>query len=147
LDLSRGVWVELRLVLSESGGGGGGVRYMSSSSVRDAFRGGYGGIGIDDLAVDVEECGRICMEFTWDNVVDEEDFMVVMSSYGCGAGVTEDLVGNRGCLEGVFSRDGYIDLYDVQGWDWVLRNQARVMNLCSVPICEGLVRGDSWRQW
>ena len=131
LDLSRGTWVELELVCGDRSQGGVVGRYMAVDSGGSGGRGGsvglgYGSVGIDDLAVDVEDCGGICMEFTWDNVVDEEDFMVVMSSYGCSAGVTEDLVGNRGCLEGVFSRDGYIDVYDVQGWDWVLRNQAGV---------------------
>jgi hypothetical protein len=73
------------------------------------------------------------MDLNWSTSTNEEDFMLVMASYGGTAGVTPDLVGNTSCMEGLFSRDGYLDSYDVFSWDWALNDQARC-NLCAIPM-------------
>ena len=112
LDLTAGTWVELELK---------GVANQSSYAV-----------SIDDLDVEVEDCGGICMDLNRDSIVDEEDFMLVMSVYGQPAGLAPDLVGSTSCMEGLFSKNGYIDCYDVFSWDWTLKDPERC-NLCAIP--------------
>jgi hypothetical protein len=74
-------------------------------------------------------CFGICMDFDWSDFVDTADFMVVIRDYG----LPGDDPG-RVCLNSAFSDDGYVDLYDVSGWDWTLNLDSR-LNMCGgVPL-------------
>jgi hypothetical protein len=77
------------------------------------------------------QCYGICLDINWDNFVDEADFLMVIG--GCGLNAT----GDRGCLEGSFSADGYVDSYDVTSWDWAMNSDHRLLNYCGLPLTSG----------
>jgi len=139
LDFSNGLRVELELIQVQSTGqltvyrgvgqsiGGEGAIVMSSSN--------GSGVIIDDLDVQVH-CDGICMDITWDDFVNEVDFLTVITQCGVGAGLNPDGTGSRSCLEGAFSNDGYVDSYDIVSWDWALNMEGR-KSLCNVlPLSE-----------
>jgi parallel beta-helix repeat protein/predicted outer membrane repeat protein len=81
-------------------------------------------------------CEGICLDITWDNVVNEVDFVTVLCACGCASELLPDGTGSYACFEGPFTRDGYIDSYDTTGWDWTLNSDGR-KNLCDgVPLSE-----------
>lgn len=133
LNIHGGLWVEL--VLADSG------RAVSSSptqvrSVRLASVSGGGcSVLIDDWAVEVH-CSGICMDLNWSDTADEEDFLLVIASCGRSTGLDEGGVGSRTCLEGAFSEDGYVDVFDVESWDWALKDSCRCAcgSFCRIPL-------------
>jgi len=105
LNLTGGTWIELELIEPE----------ISNSVLIDTW----------DSAV---QCYGICLDINWDNLIDVADFLKVIGECGQGA------VGNRACLEGVFSADGVVDPFDVASWDWALNSDDRLLNFCAVPL-------------
>lgn len=72
-------------------------------------------------------CGSIiCADLDWSLTVDEMDFLIIIGSYGYGA------TGDMDCLDGVFSSDGYADMYDIASWDWMLTEDRG--NYCNIPL-------------
>jgi len=132
LDLNNGTWVQLELVesgapLASASWTGAGIRLMTQDP-------DGGSTLVDNWAVEVH-CDGICMDLNWSDTADEEDFLLVIASNGGLAGLTEG-VGSRHCLDGAFSQDGYVDLFDVASWDWALKDACRCAcgNFCRVPI-------------
>ncbi|MDH7600176.1 MAG: right-handed parallel beta-helix repeat-containing protein [Sedimentisphaerales bacterium] len=117
LDLSSGTWIELALVGSASAG-----------------RSGL--VAIDDMMLEVLDCGPACLDLNWDGQVDVQDFLQVIAAYGQTAGLTEDMVGSTACLDGILTQDGFIDCYDVFSWDWALNNRSLVANTCQVLVVD-----------
>jgi len=79
-------------------------------------------------------CYGICLDVTGDNFVSVVDFLTVIGEYGTTAELHPDPRQSRVCLEGAFSEDGFVDLYDVVAWDWTLSSEGR-KNLCyGVPL-------------
>ncbi len=105
LDLRKGTWIEFELLEPE----------ISNSVLIDSW----------DSAV---QCYGICLDTNWDNFIDVADFLKVIGE--CG----QDAVGNRACLEGVFSADGTVDPVDLASWDWALNANDRLLNFCGVPL-------------
>jgi len=81
-------------------------------------------------------CTGICMDLNWSDVPDEEDFLIVIGECGKTAGLLWDATNSRACLEGVFSKDGFVDSFDIVSWDWALSDPGRtsLLNLCRVPL-------------
>lgn len=85
----------------------------------------------------------ICMDITGDKGVDEEDFLTVIGESGEAAGLLPDGTStSNACLNGPFSDDGVVDLFDIIGWDWSLNSEDR-KHLCSVPLTDEMVAADS----
>lgn len=105
LDLSKGLWVELVLIEPE----------VSNS----AF--------IDDWSASIQ-CFGICLDITWDNLVDTQDFLKMIGECGRPA------AGQQACSEGLFSEDGMVDSHDVSSWDWALGSDDATVNLCQIPL-------------
>jgi hypothetical protein len=74
-------------------------------------------------------CSGICMDLNWSDAPDEEDFLIVLGEMGERAGLSDSSTGSRACLDGLFSADGFVDLFDVASWDWALNADSR-LNLC-----------------
>jgi hypothetical protein len=112
LDFVRGTRVELELV-----GPAGTCVYINNW---------------DPLVV---QCGLICMDVTGDNFVSSEDLLTLVGEFGSSSRAVRALGGTTGhCLEGPFSRDGYVDTGDMAGWDWMLSLETR-KNLCGgIPL-------------
>jgi hypothetical protein len=82
-------------------------------------------------------CEGICLDLTWDNFVNEVDFVTVICASGCSSELLTDGTGDYVCFEGPFGTDGYIDPHDVSGWEWTLNSDGR-KNLCDgIPLSEG----------
>jgi len=126
LDLSQGLYVELEL-LERSGGGMvlAGLGPRVPAGVNDGSS-----VYVDNWSALVQ-CFGICLDINWDNFVDEADFLMVIG--GCGLKAT----GDRGCLEGSFTADGYVDSYDVSSWDWAMNSEHRLLNYCGLPLTSG----------
>jgi hypothetical protein len=75
-------------------------------------------------------CYGICLDVTGDNFVSVIDFLTVIGEYGTTAELHPDPRRSRTCLDGAFSEDGFVDLYDVVAWDWTLSAEGR-KNLCN----------------
>ncbi|MCP4613981.1 MAG: hypothetical protein GY845_35285, partial [Planctomycetes bacterium] len=122
LDFNKGTWIELELIEPESTGISlyGHMLSPSSESEDDS-------VLIDDWSPAVQ-CYGICLDINWDNFIDEADFLTVMSEFGRSA------TDNRACLEGVFSNDGTLDVFDVTSWDWAMNSESRLLNFCGVPL-------------
>jgi hypothetical protein len=73
-----------------------------------------------------------CSDINGDYAICELDFLTILGTLGETAGITQ---GNnsRGCLDGAFSRDGYVNLYDAMTWDWVL-NAERPSHMCGTCL-------------
>ncbi len=81
-------------------------------------------------------CYGICLDVTGDNFVSVIDFLTVIGEYGSTAELHPDPRHSRACLEGAFSEDGFVDLYDVIAWDWTLSAEGR-KNLCyGLPLSD-----------
>jgi hypothetical protein len=92
---------------------------------------------LDSWSAEVH-CAGICLDLTGDNFVDEIDFLTVICGCGCASELLPDGTGDYVCFEGPFGSDGYIDSYDVTGWDWTLNSDNR-KNLCDgIPLSEGM---------
>jgi hypothetical protein len=134
LDLSEGMWVEL--VLEENQSQVNTVSDMYSVFNLYSPEGEGGSILVDDLTSEIR-CSIVCMDLTGDRIPDEEDFMLVIASCGYPASLLEGGTGSRACLDGLFSTDDYVDLYDIMSWDWALSDEDRtyeLLNLCEIPI-------------
>ena len=78
-------------------------------------------------------CSGVCGDLNLDNIANEEDFLIVVGEYGTTTEWVADANSSRQCLEGIFSVDGYVDLYDIMAWDWFLYRQ-EFIPLCQLPI-------------
>jgi uncharacterized delta-60 repeat protein len=120
LDLTKGTWIEMELV--EPGqsqilgfGGSKGMRYQATEG------GEEGTIAYtDNWSVGVYCEHGICLDLDWDGEVEVSDFLIVVSGNGRS---------NASCLDGSFSRDGYVDSYDSDSWDWTINLDGR-RNMC-----------------
>ncbi|MHC4568160.1 MAG: InlB B-repeat-containing protein [Planctomycetota bacterium] len=122
LDFAEGLYIELELVERIANG-------ILLASLTPRVRDGLGGnsVYVDNWSTEVQ-CYGICLDINWDNFVDEADFLTVIGAYGC------DATGNKACLEGAFSADGYVDSYDVASWDWAMNSDQRLLNYCGLPL-------------
>jgi hypothetical protein len=133
LDLTDGTYVELELIepaepLMEPLSLTGGLSLEGDG-------GGGGMVTIDDWGPEVH-CDGICLDITWDDLVDEVDFLTVVGACGVAAELDPNEVGSGACLEGAFSDDGYVDALDIGGWDWTLCVEERK------GLCDGIPLGD-----
>jgi hypothetical protein len=122
LDFAQGLYIELELVEHNTNG-----IFLASMTPRvwDGHSGSS--VYVDNWSTEVQ-CYGICLDINWDNFVDEADFLTVIGAYGC------DATGNKACLEGAFSADGYVDSYDVASWDWAMNSDQRLLNYCGLPL-------------
>ncbi|MBN2129903.1 MAG: hypothetical protein JW741_10420 [Sedimentisphaerales bacterium] len=112
LDLSNGTWVELELIEAPTQG-------------MAALDDGGGSVLLDDLIAQVN-CYGSCLNVTWDtDNVDWQDLALVMAWWGATTELDADGLGGH-CLEGIFSDDGYVDLFDITSWTWALEDLSRV---------------------
>ncbi|MCU0916274.1 MAG: PA14 domain-containing protein [Planctomycetes bacterium] len=131
LNFSKGLWVELelrRLAPSVSTQIYGGQLTIAGPSDGTAL--------LDNLAVEIH-CDGICMDLNWSDTVDEDDFLLVIASTGTITALDKNDPNDpdHHCLEGAFSSDGYIDLFDTQSWTWAMGDLSRVVcNYCRVPL-------------
>jgi hypothetical protein len=122
LNFNEGTWIELELVEPGSTDISLYGQMASPSSESES-----GSVLLDDWSPAVQ-CYGICLDINWDNFIDEADFLTVMSEFGRSA------TDNRACLEGVFSNDGMLDVFDVTSWDWAMNSESRLLNFCGVPL-------------
>ncbi|MHC4536846.1 MAG: InlB B-repeat-containing protein, partial [Planctomycetota bacterium] len=122
LNFNEGTWIELELVEPENPG-----IYLYSNMASPFNESEDDSVLIDDWSPAVQ-CYGICLDINWDNFIDEADFLTVMSEFGLSA--TDD----RACLEGVFSNDGTLDVFDITSWDWAMNSESRLLNFCGVPL-------------
>jgi hypothetical protein len=128
LDLSELTCIELELLQQ-------GSALLAHSHRLRSTASNFASLAVDSFGPEVH-CDGICLDITWDNFVNEVDFLTVISGCGCSAGLLSGGSGSLDCLEGPFSDDGRVDPYDVAGWDWTLNAEAR-KNLCEgVPISD-----------
>ena len=80
-------------------------------------------------------CYGICLDVNGDDFVSVIDFLTVIGEYGFTAEIDPDPMHNRACLDGLFSEDGFVDLYDVLAWDWTIGTEG------PKNLCEGLPLG------
>ncbi|MBN1508410.1 MAG: hypothetical protein JW955_16295 [Sedimentisphaerales bacterium] len=134
LDLSNGTWVELELVQY------GQPVYAASvglgASQMRAFNGSDGpSVLVGGEAAEIH-CDGICMDLSGDDVADEEDFIRMIAACGRRAELLSDGEDSLRCLDGVFSRDGYVDSRDIDSWAWAL-GDGRRKNLCpELPLAD-----------
>ena len=111
LNLARGTYVELELVKqAQVQGQVLRVYGLGTATSYAATAGGGGVVIVDNLVVGV--CSGVCMDLTWDNGVDAEDFSVLASALGRSIGT----VGSQ-CLNGIFGQDGFLDSLDLGALD------------------------------
>jgi len=122
LNFNGGTWIELELIEPQNSG-----IYLYSYMPSSSSDPEGGSVIIDDWSPAVQ-CYGICLDINWDNFIDEADFLTVMREFGLSA--TDD----RTCLEGVFSNDGTLDVFDVTSWDWAMNSESRLLNFCGVPL-------------
>jgi len=126
LDFTQGLYIELELIGLNTGG----TVLAGLSPRRLTGINGGSSVYVDDWSIQVQ-CYGICLDINWDNFVDEADFLTIISGCGLSAG------GDRACLEGSFSTDGYMDSYDVSSWDWAMNSDQRLLNYCGLPLTGG----------
>jgi len=132
LDLSSGTWVELELLETV-----GGTPLGPAGAPLQPMTSGGGSVFINNVSAEVH-CEGICLDITWDNFVNEVDFLTVIGQCGFTAELLEDAWNSRDCLDGAFSRDGFVDPFDVVSWDWTLNSEGR-KNLCEgIPLIGGV---------
>jgi len=122
LNFTKNLWIELELVEPESPSLLSYALMSLESSESDS-----GSVFVDDWSSAVQ-CYGICLDINWDNFIDEADFLTVIG--GCGRTAIDD----KACLEGVFSNDGTLDMFDVASWDWAMNSESRLLNFCGVPL-------------
>jgi len=122
LDFAEGLYVELELVEPDLTG-----ILLASLAPRVPAGNGGSSVYVDNWST-IVQCYGICLDINGDNFVDESDFLMVIG--GCGG----DAAGDRACLEGAFSTDGYMDSYDVASWDWAMNSDQRLLNYCGLPM-------------
>jgi len=125
LDFAKGLYIELELVEPDLNG-----ILLASPVPRVPAGNGGSSVYVDNWSTTVQ-CYGICQDINGDNFVDEADFLMVIG--GCGG----DASGDRACLEGAFSTDGYTDSYDVASWDWAMNSDQRLLNYCGLPLTGG----------
>jgi choice-of-anchor C domain-containing protein len=133
LDLTEGAWVQLELVESEQ------IRRLMS------MHSGYVGIAssepdgsvvdIDDIELIAHPTG-VCMDLSGDYFPSENDFLILIATCGLPADVDEDGTGSTHRMDVGFSRDGYVDCYDIASCDWLLHVPGH-SSLCDLPLSEG----------
>ncbi len=72
-----------------------------------------------------------CGDITIDSEANAKDFLTVLGSYGRTVDLGTDPGTSTACMDGLFSSDGYIDIYDAMSWDWALDNDVP-LTLCNV---------------
>jgi hypothetical protein len=89
----------------------------------------------DALSVQVH-CSGYCLDLNFSKTVDSDDLLLVMAACGSTAELAESGEGSRYCLDGVFSSDGYVDIYDIYSLIWAMQDLSRVDcgSLCRVPL-------------
>jgi hypothetical protein len=133
LDLTDGTYVELELI--EPAEPLMGPLSLTGGTSLEGDGGGGGMVTIDDWGPEVH-CDGICLDITWDDLVDEVDFLTVVGACGVAAELDPNETGSGACLEGAFSDDGYVDALDISGWDWTLCSEERM------GLCNGIPLGD-----
>ncbi len=133
LNLTDGTYVELELI--EPAEPLMGPLSLTAGVSLEGDGGGGGMVTIDDWGPEVH-CDGICLDITWDDLVDEVDFLTVVGACGVAAELDPNEVGSGACLEGAFSDDGYVDALDIGGWDWTLCAEERK------GLCDGIPLGD-----
>ena len=133
LDLTDGTYVELELI--EPAEPLMGPLSLTGGVSLEGDGGGGGMVTIDDWGPEVH-CDGICLDITWDDLVDEVDFLTVVGACGVAAELDPNETGSGACLEGAFSDDGYVDALDIGGWDWTLCSEERM------GLCDGIPLGD-----
>jgi hypothetical protein len=133
LDLTDGTYVELELI--EPAEPFMGPLSLTGGVSLEGDGGGGEMVTIDDWGPEVH-CDGICLDITWDDLVDEVDFLTVVGACGVAAELDPNEVGSGACLEGAFSDDGYVDALDIGGWDWTLCAEERK------GLCNGIPLGD-----
>ena len=89
---------------------------------------------VDDWVVEVH-CDGICLDLNWDDIVNEEDFLLVVACCGREANLIGDGQSSLQCVEAAFSRNGYVDVYDIYAWDWALKEASRADGpACLMPL-------------
>lgn len=121
LDLTQGTWVELEMITQNEPP----TVFSGPVEILSESRPGTASVSIDDWCVEIH-CSGICMDFNDDTLVDTLDFEMVLCVMGGAVPVSGD--GNR-CFDGIFSRDGYIDIWDMISWDWLFQCDG-CSNLC-----------------
>ncbi|MCP4709654.1 MAG: right-handed parallel beta-helix repeat-containing protein [Planctomycetes bacterium] len=78
-----------------------------------------------------------CKDVTGDFGVTAQDYLSIFGEYGQSAAYSPDPMAplGRSCLDGAFSRDGYVDLYDMQEWDWFISIPER-LNYCDISLVD-----------
>jgi hypothetical protein len=125
LDFAEGLYIELELVEPDLTG-----ILLANLAPRAPAGNGGSSVYVDNWSTMVQ-CYGICLDINGDNFVDEADFLMVIGGYG------GDAAGDRACLEGAFSTDGYTDSYDVASWDWAMNSDQRLLNYCGLPLTGG----------
>lgn len=113
LDLTNGLYVELELIDQTDGGS----------------------VCVDSWGSQVL-CSGDCLDVNGDNLVNEVDFLEVLSASGLAA------KGETAGLEGVFGADGYVDSYDVASWDWATGSDQRLSGYRGLPLAGEAASGD-----
>jgi hypothetical protein len=92
------------------------------------------GILIDNWDPQVYCSELYCSDIDGDTGINELDFLTILGTLGETAGITQ---GNnsRACLDGAFSRDGYVNLHDTITWDWLLNTDSeRPDHMCGTCL-------------
>ena len=125
LNFIEGTWIELELVGPQSG------EFFSAAYSQGESTGSEDPSVLVDSWNPAVQCYGICLDINFDTSADEIDFLTVIGECGLTAS------GDRACLDGVFSDDGIVDLFDVVSWDWAMNSDDRLLNFCGVPLVSG----------
>lgn len=117
LDLSRESWLELELIPAIQGINNSKNRFIASKRTVTSTSSSTEGAITDDWALEIH-CDGYCMDLTGDVGVDFQDFLIAVTGCGRPAELVTHSTSTR-CLEGSFSRDGFVDAGDLPSWDWV----------------------------
>jgi parallel beta-helix repeat protein len=134
LNFIKGMWVELELIEPSASW----PLYLDEEGLEPMSSGDTSAL-IDNWGPEVH-CDFFwwCLDITWDDFVNEVDFLTVVGQCGFTAELLPDASNSRACLDGAFSGDGFVDPFDIMSWDWTLNSEDR-QNLCEgIPINEGV---------
>jgi hypothetical protein len=136
LNISEGTYIEIELIEPQHEGNRSRLFSGVDTMLESESPPGGASAFLDSWSAEVH-CDGICLDLSGDNVTDEVDFLTVVCGCGCSSELLSGGTGSYVCFEGPFSCDGYIDSYDITGWDWILNDETRT-NFChyGVPLSE-----------
>lgn len=87
------------------------------------------------------QCSSLaCASTNGDQYTNYADFLKVLSEYGQLNRPVADGTNQGQCLDGAFSKDGYVDMVDLLAWDWY--DFHSLPDLCTLGLADSSMEGE-----